>query len=93
MDRSTVSTSDYQRIKLTELDEAVQTETQKGKGSGSEGDGGVNGIGMGDILSAHTARVPRTLEIEVRDTLVNTCVPGDVLCALGVVKSVQVHGG
>ncbi len=40
---------------------------------------------------ASAARVPRTLEVEVRDTLVNTCVPGDLLCIVGVVKTVQVN--
>jgi len=40
--------------------------------------------------SASTARVPRTMEIEVRDSLVNTCVPGDLLSIVGIVKSIQV---
>ncbi len=69
-------TSDYQRVKLTELDEISQSEQA----------GATAGTGAQD-----TARVPRTLEVEVRGTLVNTCVPGDLLCVVGIVKTVQVR--
>lgn len=64
-------------MKLTELDEIAQPETIV--------DGNDPNAAM-----ASAARVPRTLEVEVRDTLVNTCVPGDLLSIVGVVKTVQV---
>lgn len=82
LDRSTVRTSDYQRVKLTELDEVAHLD-QAGTASASTG-GGTTATAL-DV-----ARVPRTLEVEVRDSLVNTCVPGDLLCVVGIVKTVQV---
>jgi hypothetical protein len=77
-----VTTSDYQRIKLTELDDVAQQDLQQAGGVGD---------GQAALAAAAVARVPRTLEVEVRDSLVNTCVPGDLLCAVGIVKSVQVR--
>jgi len=65
-------------VKLTELDEISQPEI-----SGADNEAAA--------AMASAARVPRTLEVEVRDTLVNTCVPGDLLCIVGVVKTVQVN--
>jgi hypothetical protein len=85
LDRSSVTTSDYQRIKLTELDDVAQQDSQQA-GSSSTGDGQM----AAGLAAAAVARVPRTLEVEVRDSLVNTCVPGDLLCVVGIVKSVQV---
>ena len=38
-------------------------------------------------------RVPRTIEVELFDDLVDSCVPGDALKVLGIVKSVEVEGG
>lgn len=73
-----MKTGDYQRVKLTELDEIAAPELTAGDSEAT-------------AAMASAARVPRTLEIEVRDTLVNTCVPGDLLCIVGVVKTVQVY--
>ena len=84
LDRSSVTTSDYQRVKLTELDEVAQQEIQGVHGSTDSTSAAAASI------AAATARVPRTLEVEVRDSLVNTCVPGDLLSVVGIVKSVQV---
>lgn len=78
LDRNSVKTGDYQRVKLTELDEIAQPEISTGDNEAA-------------AAMASAARVPRTLEVEVRDTLVNTCVPGDLLCIVGVVKTVQVN--
>ena len=78
LDRNSVKTGDYQRVKLTELDEIAQPEISAGDNEAA-------------AAMATAARVPRTLEVEVRDTLVNTCVPGDLLCIVGVVKTVQVN--
>ncbi|KAJ1424664.1 hypothetical protein B484DRAFT_97099, partial [Ochromonadaceae sp. CCMP2298] len=61
LDRGSVTTSDFQRVKLTELDD----------------------------IDAESARVPRSVEVEVRGSLVNTCVAGDVLCVVGVVRALQ----
>jgi DNA helicase MCM8 len=36
--------------------------------------------------SADAGRVPRTLEVELSEDLVDTCVPGDVVTVGGVVK-------
>lgn len=77
LDRNSVKTGDYQRVKLTELDEIAQPDFAGGDSEAV-------------AAMASAARVPRTLEVEVRDTLVNTCVPGDLLCIVGVVKTVQV---
>jgi hypothetical protein len=91
LDRSSVQTSDYQRVKLTELDEVMQSDEQLSNLNGSSGGSG-NGVSdrtMAAVAFAAT-RVPRTLEVEMRDTLVNTCVAGDLLCIVGIVKTVQV---
>lgn len=80
LDRSSVKTGDYQRVKLTELDEISQAEILTTDGGGEAA-----------AAMASAARVPRTLEVEVRDTLVNTCVPGDLLSVVGIVKTVQVR--
>jgi DNA replicative helicase MCM subunit Mcm2 (Cdc46/Mcm family) len=42
-----------------------------------------------DMHSEEGARVPRSVEVEVRGTLVNTCVAGDVLCVVGAVRALQ----
>lgn len=72
-----MATGDYQRVKLTELNEIALSDT-------------IADSGDPNAAMASAARVPRTLEVEVRDTLVNTCVPGDLLCIVGIVKTVQV---
>lgn len=95
IDRSTVTTGDYQRVKITELDEVNQRELlaaqqRAGLGQG-QGSGGDSTTAAAALAAASAARVPRTLEVEVRDTLVNTCVPGDLLCVVGVVKAAQVR--
>ena len=41
-------------------------------------------------LSEFYGRVPRTVEVELLDTLVDTCVPGDIVSVTGIVKSVEV---
>jgi hypothetical protein len=84
IDRSTVTTGDYQRVKITELDEVSQREASAYGVAQQSGD-------MAAAVAASAARVPRTIEVEVRDTLVNTCVPGDLLCVVGVVKAAQVR--
>jgi DNA helicase MCM8 len=38
---------------------------------------------------SHQSAIPKILEIEVRGNLVNKCVPGDVLCIVGIVTTVQ----
>lgn len=75
-------TSDYQCVKLTELDEIAQQEQSGTSAASAET--------RGSAAAAEVARVPRTLEVELRDTLVNTCVPGDLLSVVGIVKTVQV---
>ena len=134
-DRSSVKTIDYQRIKITELDEIneqlllrqkrkIKSEHIHGRGRGRSGGGRGDDDEYDDddddddnkhhhqdrhqdhhskyddddehnpnSSSASTARVPRTMEVEVRDSLVNTCVPGDLLSIVGIVKSIQVREG
>ena len=94
-------TCDYQRVKLTELDDGgvhtdTDTHTQQSQhmenqhpSSGSE-TASSHASGNSASASASAARVPRTIEVEVRESLVNTCVPGDLLCVVGIVKTVQV---
>ncbi len=61
-DRSSVVTTDYQTIKLTEVDSHTDD----------------------------TSRMPRSFEVEVRDTLVNVCIPGDLVRVVGLIKTSQV---
>eukprot|EP00904_Undaria_pinnatifida_P002232 jgi/Undpi1/12009/HiC_scaffold_4.g01708.m1 len=39
--------------------------------------------------SAEAGRIPRTVEVELHEDLVDTCIPGDVVTLSGVVKSVN----
>lgn len=41
--------------------------------------------------SDHAGTIPKVLEMEVRDTLVNQCIPGDVVRIVGIVKTVQIE--
>ena len=86
-DRSSVKTSDYQRVKLTELDDQLDGAAAAAPEPERQGD--ARG-GASTAAASSAARVPRTIEVEVRDTLVNTCIPGDLLCIVGIVKTVQV---
>lgn len=43
-----------------------------------------------DTIDDDVARIPRTFEVEVRGSLVNTTIPGDLLCVTGIVKTMQV---
>lgn len=36
-----------------------------------------------------STRIPKTLEVEIRGNLVNTCIPGDVVRIVGIVKAMQ----
>lgn len=37
------------------------------------------------------SRIPRTFEVEVRGSLVNLCITGDLLTVVGIVKTIQVR--
>lgn len=100
LDRSTVKTGDYQRIKLSELDECMQSGSNNSNSGLSQlqNDSTMVVADVGPQSSAAqraiasaaaAARVPRTIEVEVRDTLVNTCIPGDLLAIVGIVKTIQ----
>ena len=41
-------------------------------------------------MHTEQSRMPRSFEIEVRDSLVNLCIPGDLISVVGVVKATQV---
>ena len=43
-----------------------------------------------ESTSEFYGRVPRTVDVELLDDLVDTCVPGDVVRVIGMVKSVEV---
>jgi DNA helicase MCM8 len=83
--RSSAITSDLQRIKLQEY---IDPDSPAGPGEG-EGEGSESGGGM------MTPNVPRTFEAELRgEELVDSCVSGDLVVMVGIVKAVQqVSGG
>lgn len=58
LDRRAVQLTDFQRLRLTEVDQA-------------------------------TDRIPRVLDVELRDVLVNTCVAGDIVRVTGIVRTIQ----
>jgi DNA replicative helicase MCM subunit Mcm2 (Cdc46/Mcm family) len=37
------------------------------------------------------SRIPRTFEVEVRGSLVNLCITGDIVAVVGIVKTIQVR--
>jgi len=43
--------------------------------------------------AAEAGRIPRTVECEVREDLVDCCIPGDVLTVSGIMKSRTIGGG
>jgi len=61
LQRPNVRTTDYQVIKIQEIDNS------------------------GD----HSGTMPRTLDVEVRSSLVDRCIPGDVVRIVGVVRAMQ----
>lgn len=42
-------------------------------------------------LEDSAARIPRSLDVEIRGHLVNTCMPGDIIKVVGVVRTLQVQ--
>mmetsp|Transcript_16885 Transcript_16885/g.25435 ORF Transcript_16885/g.25435 Transcript_16885/m.25435 type:complete len:458 (-) Transcript_16885:1453-2826(-) len=69
-------TSDFQRVKLQEIESEPL---------GYDGDASTNSQSVSDA-----ARVPRMFELELRgDVLVDSCVAGDAVVAVGIVKAVQ----
>jgi DNA replicative helicase MCM subunit Mcm2 (Cdc46/Mcm family) len=42
------------------------------------------------VTEESNSRIPRTVDIELRHSLVNTCIVGDVITVVGVVKAMQV---
>jgi hypothetical protein len=78
--RSSAITSDLQRIKLQEyIDPDTPLAGVGQEEEGSEGGGG-----------AMTPNVPRTFEAELRgEELVDSCVSGDLVVMVGIVKAVQ----
>lgn len=77
--RSLAITSDLQRVKLQEyIDPDIQSNMQ-------EYENDVDGPSV--IL---TPNVPRTFEVELRgEELVDSCVSGDIVIMVGIVKAVQ----
>jgi DNA replicative helicase MCM subunit Mcm2 (Cdc46/Mcm family) len=74
--KKTIRTVDFQRIKLSELD-------RMSSGNEDQCDDENNDNNL--------ARIPKTLEIEIRSSLVNTCIVGDVINVVGIVKAMQVR--
>lgn len=109
-DRSSVKTIDYQRIKITEVEEIHDTmiRNQSKKKRMNRNTLANSNVNSNEYINdrypnneveyddnevdndINTARIPKSIEIEVRDTLVNTCIPGDLLNIVGIVKSIQV---
>lgn len=44
-----------------------------------------------EVDQKESGRVPRTVEVELTEDLVDTCVPGDIVTVSGIVKSVSVE--
>jgi DNA helicase MCM8 len=70
--RDSIKTIDFQRIKLSELDNYEQKSA--------------------DSVAEEVAKIPKTFEIELRESLVNTCLAGDIVRIVGMVKVMQVEG-
>jgi DNA replicative helicase MCM subunit Mcm2 (Cdc46/Mcm family) len=83
--KKTITTVDFQRIKLSELD------TMAGGGEDKDNDGEDGHQYRRDENNDNNlARIPKTLEVEIRSSLVNTCIVGDVINIVGIVKVMQV---
>jgi len=48
---------------------------------------------LADDDSKDSGRIPRSVEVELANTLVDTCVPGDVVTIAGVVKVITTEDG
>ena len=76
---------DYQRVKLQEIEEETYYYT-------GEDDTEAAAAGGGSAVTA--GRAPRTFEMELRGSyLLDSCIPGDVVRVVGVLKSLQTEGG
>jgi len=94
--KETAVTVDFQRIKLQEIIEdetrwnAAGSEDDSATGSGGvvlDTDGGDDRIRS--KMAFGEGRVPRTVNIELTDDLVDRCVPGDVIVVSGIVKALN----
>lgn len=95
LQRDMIQTTDYQRIKLQELDSSdTSTDTDN---SNNHSDNHHHGNSNTNNSKIAMSRVPRSFEIELRDKghdisshLVNTTQAGDVVEVTGIIKSIQV---
>lgn len=85
LDRNSIVLTDYQRIKVQEMEDREAARAQAGTTpAGDPSEASSHG--------GYNPRVPRTFDIEVRGAhLVDQCVAGDVLLCVGEVKMMQVH--
>lgn len=79
INRSKCKSTAYQRIKLQELDRH-RSAALAPHSSATEAE-------------ESQARIPRTFEVEARSTLVNRCVPGNIVQVVGLLQSSQLDGG
>ncbi len=78
---------DYQRIKLSEIeviDDPMPSNNQSDAFASEENR-------RDDFTANHEdiARIPKSFDIELREFLVNTCIVGDVIRIVGIVKAMQ----
>lgn len=78
-------------MKLSELDEVAAVTARRLKQGLLNGGNTLASSHPGAGVANEVARIPRTIEIEVRGSLINTCIPGDLLSCVGIVKTIQVN--
>lgn len=99
-DRESAVTVDYQRIKLQEIivdeDEpfersvsAQHPSSHDRDESAPHGEDGDSALLVFTGSLAGEGRVPRTVNVELMDDLVDTCAPGDVVVVSGIVKAIS----
>lgn len=103
-DKKSALTVDFQRVKLQEIveddfawpfksdddDDLVVVGEEDGENHGNhEGGNGGKNINGGSDGGGGEGRVPRTINIELTDDLVDRCSPGDVVVVSGIVKAMN----
>jgi DNA helicase MCM8 len=102
-DRESAVTVDYQRIRIQEFFDDSQPVSSSNNNNheqendddhhhpvGDEGDGSVD-PNLLMMTSSGEGRVPRTVNVELMDDLVDGCVPGDVIVVSGIVKALSME--
>ena len=80
-----MNTSDYQMIKVQEIEEDLTA-----SGHCFQRDDNCGQTDAVQSSSSSSCRIPRTFELEAREDLIDVCKTGDKIYVVGTLKTIQV---